>query len=70
MILDLLASHDRRVVGFDLCEVAPGEESPDDWDCNGGARGLYRLCSVAAFTNGLCERADPKRFGIEGLKIK
>lgn len=32
----------RRIVGFDLVEVAPGEHG--DWDANVGARILYKLC--------------------------
>lgn len=34
----------RRLIGFDLCEVAPGE---DEWDGNVGAWALYRLASWA-----------------------
>ncbi len=33
----------RRIVGFDLNEVAPGPEG-DEWDANVGARILYKLC--------------------------
>lgn len=35
----------RKIVGFDLCEVAPGEDN--DWDANVGARVLYKLCNLA-----------------------
>ena len=31
-----------KIIGFDLCEVAPGKE--DQWDGNVGARVLYKLC--------------------------
>jgi agmatinase len=34
----------RRIVGFDLCEVAPGQ---DEWDGNVGARLIYLLCGLA-----------------------
>ncbi|MBP8301786.1 MAG: agmatinase family protein [Planctomycetes bacterium] len=34
----------RRIVGFDLVEVAPGQ---DEWDANVGARLLYKLCGAA-----------------------
>ncbi len=34
----------RKIVGFDLCEVAPGE---DEWDANVGARLLHKLCLCA-----------------------
>jgi len=31
----------KKIIGFDLCEVAPGK---DQWDGNVGARVLYKLC--------------------------
>jgi agmatinase len=34
----------RKIVGFDLNEVAPGEDSGGEWDANVGARLLYKLC--------------------------
>ena len=36
----------KRIIGFDLNEVAPGSDSPegDEWDANVGARVLYKLC--------------------------
>jgi len=33
----------RKIIGFDLCEVSPGE---DEWDANVGARVLYKLCNL------------------------
>ncbi len=33
----------RRIVGADLCEVAPHPSGDDDWDANVGARLLYKL---------------------------
>ncbi|MDR2912948.1 MAG: agmatinase family protein [Alistipes sp.] len=35
----------RRIVGFDLCEVAPSDGS--SWDANVGARMLFKLCGQA-----------------------
>lgn len=35
----------RRIIGFDLCEVAPGKTG--EWDGNVGARVLYKLCLLA-----------------------
>ena len=32
----------RRIIGFDLVEVAPGKES--EWNGNVGARVLFHLC--------------------------
>lgn len=34
----------RNIIGFDLCEVSPGE---DEWDANVGARILFKLCLYA-----------------------
>ena len=36
----------RIIVGFDLCEVAPGPEG-DEWDANVGARLLYKMIGFA-----------------------
>ena len=44
-IKDLLAETDKEIIGFDLVEVAPGE---DDWDGNVGARMLFHMCGVFA----------------------
>jgi agmatinase len=44
-LLRMLVSSGRRVVGFDLSEVAPGGRS--DWDANVGARVLYKLIGFA-----------------------
>lgn len=41
-----LAISNRKIIGFDLCEVAPGESG--EWDANVGARILYKL---AIYTN-------------------
>ena len=41
-LLELLASSGKRVVGFDLCEVAPGPRG-DEWNGTVGARVLYKL---------------------------
>lgn len=43
-MLSVLAASGRRIVGFDLVEVAPGV---GDWDANVGARLLYKLCGAA-----------------------
>ncbi len=47
-ILVALARSGKRVVGFDLNEVAPNSTNPsDEWDGNVGARLLYKMCAVA-----------------------
>lgn len=43
-LLVRLARSGRKVIGFDLNEVAPGGQS--DWDANVGARVLYKLCGT------------------------
>ncbi|MDN4164320.1 agmatinase family protein [Cytophagales bacterium LB-30] len=39
----------KKIIGFDLNEVAPGE---DEWDGNVGARALYRMCNLMAVSQG------------------
>lgn len=39
----------RKIIGFDLCEVAPGE---DEWNGNVGARVLYHLANLAGASRG------------------
>jgi agmatinase len=41
-IISALVRSGRKIVGFDLNEVAPGE---DEWDANVGARMLYKLAA-------------------------
>jgi agmatinase len=43
-LLGAVVDSGRRIVGFDLVEVAPGA---DEWDANVGARLLYKLCGAA-----------------------
>lgn len=44
-LLERVVDSGRRIVGFDLCEVAPDTGRPDDeWDLNVGARLLHKLC--------------------------
>lgn len=48
VLLSSLKQSGRRIVGFDLVEVAPGPSpSEPEWDANVGARVLYRLCGLA-----------------------
>ena len=46
-----LGESGKEIIGFDLVEVAPGEES--DWDGNVGARMLFHMCGVLAKNNGM-----------------
>lgn len=46
-----LVESGKTIIGFDVNEVAPGEDS--EWDANVGARLVYRLANLAALSNGL-----------------
>lgn len=43
-LLRALIRHGKRIVGFDLCEVAEGDS---EWDANVGARLLYKMIGFA-----------------------
>jgi len=50
-LLEQVVKSGRRIIGFDLCEVAPApgcEDYTADWNANVGSRILYRLCCLAA----------------------
>jgi agmatinase len=49
-LLEKLVERNRRIVGFDLVEVAPRPD--DEWDGNVGARILYRLCALSLYSQG------------------
>ncbi len=52
-LITALGRSGRRIVGFDLSEVAPSRTDPDDeWDGNVGARILYQLCGWTLRTQG------------------
>lgn len=44
-LLGKIGQSGRKIIGFDLCEVAPGT---NEWDGNVGSRVLYKLCMLAA----------------------
>ncbi|HPW78320.1 MAG: N(1)-aminopropylagmatine ureohydrolase [Bacteroidetes bacterium ADurb.Bin037] len=48
-LLYLLASSERKIIGFDLCEVAPGDNDP--WDAIVGARLLHKICCYSYLNN-------------------
>ncbi len=48
-LLKTLAKSGKRIVGFDLNEVASNENN--DWDANVGARLLYKLCCYSHIAN-------------------
>ena len=45
-LLSLLVKTGKKIIGFDLCEVAPGDGG-DEWDGNVGARVLYKLACLS-----------------------
>ncbi|OFX61055.1 MAG: agmatinase [Bacteroidetes bacterium GWA2_30_7] len=44
-LLNKLTEHKKKIIGFDLCEVSPGE---NEWDANVGARILFKLLVMTA----------------------
>ena len=50
-LLHEVARSGRKIVGFDLCEVAPDPEGKNEWDGNVGARLLYKLSCLCLKTN-------------------
>jgi agmatinase len=52
-ILREVAASGRRILGFDLDEVAPSpSDERDAWDGNVGARLLYKLCAFTLASQG------------------
>jgi agmatinase len=49
-LLSSLHRHGKTIIGFDLNEVAPGEDG-DEWDGNVGSRILYKMCGWMMITN-------------------
>lgn len=50
LLLQAIVASGRKIIGFDLNEVAPGN---DEWDANVGARILWELCQWCGVSNGL-----------------
>ncbi|MFD1770688.1 agmatinase family protein [Sphingobacterium suaedae] len=50
-MLTALAHSNKKIIGIDLVEVAPGDQ--DEWDGNVGARLLFHMCGVLAKNSGL-----------------
>lgn len=48
-LIKALVKSGRRIVGFDLCEVAPGQ-GDSEWDANVGARVLQKLCNLTTLS--------------------
>jgi agmatinase len=56
-LIEMIARSGKKIIGFDLNEVAPGK---DEWNGNVGARMLYKMCSIAAVSNGLASWSESK----------
>jgi agmatinase len=58
-VLREVASAGRRIVGFDLNEVAPNaQDDSDEWDGNVGARMLYKLIAFTLASQGQAKLLD------------
>jgi agmatinase len=51
-VLREVARAGKKIVGFDLNEVAPGPDPADEWDGNVGARVLYKLVGFTLASHG------------------
>jgi agmatinase len=52
LMLELVIAR-KRIIGFDLCEVAPNlADDADEWDANVGARLLYKMCAFTLASQG------------------
>lgn len=52
-LLSCLRKSGKEIIGFDLCEVSPDPERPEEeWDGNVGARILYMLSNTLLFSSG------------------
>ncbi|MCY7409190.1 MAG: agmatinase family protein [Chitinophagales bacterium] len=47
-LLKSVVDSGRKIIGFDLNEVTPGD---DEWDANVGARLLYKMCNLMGLSN-------------------
>ncbi|MDR0763795.1 MAG: agmatinase family protein [Bacteroidales bacterium] len=55
-LLKILAKSGKRIVGFDVCEVAPNPNNDnDEYDANAGARILYKICCLTHLSNNLLD---------------
>lgn len=55
-LLKAVVRSGRTIIGFDLCEVAPGES---EWNGNVGARVLYRLANLTGVSNNFLQFKSP-----------
>ncbi len=50
-LLEMISESGRKIIGADLCEVAPAQAGYGEWDANVGARALLELCIVIIYSN-------------------
>lgn len=65
-LISEVARSGRRIVGFDLNEVAPGPDGADEWDANVGARVLYQLCAWTLVSQGRVKERGGRGEGGKG----
>lgn len=51
-LVKMIHTAGKKIVAFDLNEVAPGDRKDDQWNGNVGARILYKLCGVSLLSQG------------------
>lgn len=51
LMIRRLVESGRTIVGFDLNEIAPGDDG-SEWDANVGARMLYKMCALTLASQG------------------
>lgn len=56
-LISQVAKSDRKIIGFDLCEVSPSPNPQKEWDANVGARLLYALCGWTLYSQGYKPKA-------------
>ncbi len=49
-LINVLVKSGKKIIGFDVCEVAPGKNN--EWDGNVGARVLYNIANLMAVSQG------------------
>jgi len=57
-ILNVLARSGRKIIGFDLNEVAPDAKGESEWDANVGARLLYKMSAWTLASQGKAKILD------------
>ena len=58
MLLRVIVDSGKKIVGFDLVEVAPSISKRDEWDANVGMRLLYKLSGACLASQGIIPCLD------------